>query len=120
VINGGGATTSSVSVTLAISGDDPESGVVMMRFSNDGSSWSGWEYYDFSKSWNLTSGDGIKAVYVQFRNGDGLMSIFSDTITLQSVIPEFPATAVLALFLMLASALVSGFRGKLKLGNHGS
>jgi hypothetical protein len=85
VINGGTATTSSVSVTLTLSATDPESGVTQMRVSNDGSSWSSWEAYAASKSWTLASGDGLKTVYVQFKNGVELDSVsYSDSIALQS------------------------------------
>ncbi len=77
-------TTYSELVTLTLSAEDPESGVAEMRISNDGSSWSSWEEYFTSKYWELTSGDGTKTVYVQFRNGAGLDSAsISDTITLE-------------------------------------
>jgi len=85
IIDGDTATTDSVDIILTLSATDPESGVDQMRFSNDGSSWSSWEGYSTSKSWTLTSGDGTKTVYVQFKNGDGLDSFsYSDTITLES------------------------------------
>ena len=86
LINGGAATTDSVSVNLTLSATDPESNVDRMCFSNDDVSWSAWEAYSTSRlNWDLTSGDGSKIVYVQFQNGDGLNSTsYSDTITLVS------------------------------------
>lgn len=42
-----------------------------MRFRNDGGSWSGWESYNSSKSWEIPSGDGKKAVHVEVRNKAG-------------------------------------------------
>jgi hypothetical protein len=84
-INGNATTTNSASVVLTISATDPESSVTQMRFSNDGSSWTNWEAYATSKSWTLTSSDGAKTVYVQFKNGAGLTSTsYQDSITLQS------------------------------------
>ena len=59
-----------------------------MRFSNDGSTWSGWESYTTSKSWVLSAGDGVKTVYVQFKDGLGNGSgDFTDTITLDTAPP---------------------------------
>jgi len=76
------------SVTLTLSASDSVSGVSQMRFSNDGSSWSSWESYNTSKSWTLTSGDGNKTVYVQYKDDAGLTSQYSDSITLDSTKPS--------------------------------
>ena len=92
-INGGEATANSVSVVLTVSATDAESGISQMRFSNDGTSWSPWEAYSTSKSWSTTPGEGLKTVYVQFKNGAGLDSIsYSDTITLQTQTDTTPPT----------------------------
>lgn len=92
VINDGAASTSTVSVNLTLSASDDLSKVRWMRFSNDGASWSSWEPYTvftpspvyiMNKTWNLTSGNGIKTVYVQFMDEAGKLSVgYSDTITL--------------------------------------
>jgi hypothetical protein len=88
--NGNPAFTTSQSVTLTLSATDPQSGVVEMRFSNDGSSWSSWEPYITSKIWTLTIGVGTKTVYVQFRNEAGLASVsYSDSIELVEEAPPF-------------------------------
>jgi len=55
-----------------------------MRFSNDNVAWSDWQTYAVSASWTLLPGDGTKTVYVQFKDGAGLVSTFSDTIVLQA------------------------------------
>jgi hypothetical protein len=87
-IDGGAAYANSTSVSLDLSASDPTSGVDAMRFSNDGSSWSGWEPYGTSKSWTLTSGDGTKTVYVQYLDNVGhVSSSFSDTIILDTAAP---------------------------------
>jgi hypothetical protein len=60
-------------------------GVDKMRFSNDGSAWSSWETFASSKSWSLTSGNGVKTVYAQLKDARGnLSTIFSDSINLIS------------------------------------
>jgi len=93
-INSGATYTTSTSVTLGLSASDTSgtpqspSGVGSMRFSNDGSTWSAWESYATSKSWTLLTGDGVKTVYVQFRDNAGLISSFyTDTIILDTVAP---------------------------------
>ncbi len=81
VINNGDATTSNVNATLTLSSPD----ATQMKFSNDGTSYSTPEAYATSKSWTLTSGDGLKTVYVKFIDGAGNESIaYSDTIQLSS------------------------------------
>jgi len=70
------------------------SGVSQMRFSNDGSSWSGWEAYSTGKAWTLTGGDGAKTVYVQYRDGAGNASgNFTDTIILDTIPPSSNASS---------------------------
>jgi len=90
IINSGATYTTSTSVTLTLSAvDGSGSGVVYMCFSNDGSSWSSWEYYGSSKSWALTSGDGIKTVYVRYKDYVGLeSSVASDAIMLDAQPPS--------------------------------
>jgi hypothetical protein len=58
------------------------SGAQEMRFANGGSSWSSWEQYGGSKSWSLTSGDGGKTVYAEFRDAAGNIRQVIDTILL--------------------------------------
>ena len=93
MINGGAASTESQTATLTLSATDPHSEVSAMRFSNDGSSWSSWQSYSTTTYWTLTSGDGTKTVYVQFRNGAGLNSTeYSDVITLEIPIVYYDLT----------------------------
>jgi WD40 repeat protein len=85
-INDGAATTSSTRVTLKIQANDPLSGVAEMRFSNDGRTWSDWEGFQSTRSWDLTrfggsSSSGLKTVYAQVRDRAGNVSqTFSATI----------------------------------------
>lgn len=71
-INSGVASTNTTNVTLTSSASDTGgSNLSQMRFSNDGTTWSDWETYNASKSWTLTSGDGTKNVYAQYRDNAG-------------------------------------------------
>ena len=92
VVNGGGASTTSHTVTLGLSANDagsPTSGVTGMRFSNDAVTWSAFQPYAAAAVWTLSSGDGTKTVYVQFRDGSGNVSATaSDAIALDSTGPR--------------------------------
>jgi hypothetical protein len=87
-INDGAASTYSTTVTLRITANDNLSGVAEMRFSNDGRTWSDWEGFQSTRSWDLTrfggsGSDGLKTVYAQLRDRVGNVSqIFSATIRL--------------------------------------
>ncbi len=83
VINNGARSTTFADVQLALSGEDVSGKVTQMRFSNEGTVWSEWESYAGSKSWTLTSGDGLKTVWVQFQDEAGNVSVpISSSITL--------------------------------------
>jgi WD40 repeat protein len=75
-------------VTLRITANDPLSRVAEMRFSNDGRTWSDWEGFQSTRSWDLTrfggsSSSGLKTVYAQVRDRAGNVSqTFSATIRL--------------------------------------
>jgi parallel beta-helix repeat protein len=87
-INNGAAYTISLSVTLNLSATDSTSGVSQMQFSTSGNSWTLPIPYNTTKAWNLTSGDGIKTIYVQYKDAAGLLSqAYSDTIILDTVSP---------------------------------
>ncbi|MCX6035203.1 MAG: C39 family peptidase [Chloroflexi bacterium] len=89
VIDGGATYTTSTSVNLTLSATDAISGVAQMSFSNNGSSWSAWESYATNKSWTLSSGDGSKTVYAQYKDNAGNISSTpaTDTITFDTVAP---------------------------------
>jgi len=84
-INDGASRTRSRSVTLSLSATDPSpgSGMSQMRISNtqSGLSSATWEAYSTTKAWTLSSGQGTKTVYVQYRDGAGNGSaVVTDTI----------------------------------------
>ncbi|MCB9883178.1 MAG: S8 family serine peptidase [Planctomycetes bacterium] len=85
LIDGGAATTTSLGVTLTITGADAQSSLRDMRFRNDGGSWSAWEAFATSKAWALnanggSSGTGTRRVEVEVRNQALLTRLASDTI----------------------------------------
>ena len=89
VINGGEDIVNSTSVVLTVSATDNSGTVATMRFSNDDTSWSDWASFTTNTSWSLAAGDGLKTVFVQFKDGADNMSVsFTDTITLDTSAPE--------------------------------
>ena len=60
-------------ITLGLSADDGllGSGVSQMQFSNDNSAWSAPENYSTTKSWTILSGDGVKFIYVKYKDFAG-------------------------------------------------
>ncbi|MBT0666115.1 chitobiase/beta-hexosaminidase C-terminal domain-containing protein [Geobacter pelophilus] len=73
-INGGATWTPITNVTLTLNVSDP-SGVASYGLSNDGSTWSGpfaspdttaGANLTITPSWTLTSGEGLKTVYIRF------------------------------------------------------
>jgi len=83
MINNGATTTNNPTITLSLFATDPN-GVAQMQFSNDNVTYSAAEAYSTTKSWTLTSGDGLKTVYVKFQDAAGNWSVpYSATITFQ-------------------------------------
>jgi len=89
VINSNHSVTNNPNVTLSLTwSDGAGSGVVRMKFSNDGVIWSAWEPLSATKAWSLTAGDGYKTVRAMFRDRDGNNSaICSDYIRLDTTPP---------------------------------
>ena len=111
VINSETGYTNSASVTLKLNATDSGSGVASMQFSNDNSTWSGWETYASSKAWAVPTGDGIKTVYARFMDAAGNVSqVISSTVTLDTVPPATPAIATYTALTNQTSQTVSGTR----------
>lgn len=88
-INSGASYTNTTVVTLNLTSADNLSGVWQMCFSNDGSSYYPWETFDSTKTWTLSSGDGVKTVYTKYKDKAGNISNpYSDTITLDMTPPS--------------------------------
>ena len=128
VINDGSAFTTSTSVTLALTANDPTSGVNQVRYSNDGD-WDTepWETFSLTKEWTLLPGDGVKTVYYQISDNAGLSSTYSDTIGLDTIAPtgtivinsgdEFTTSASVSLTLTAADSTSGVFQ--VRYGNDG-
>ena len=83
-INGGAAYTASRDVTLTLAA----TGATQMRFSNDAVTWSSWEAYGTSKAWTLSAGDGVKTVFVEYRDAAGNTAAAQASITLDGTAPS--------------------------------
>ncbi|MCC2547151.1 Ig-like domain-containing protein [Hymenobacter sp. BT175] len=84
LINGGAARTNTASVTLTVTA----SSATQMRFSNDNSTYSAWEPVTSSRTWGLSTPDGLKTVYMQLRDGAGNISpVFTDNIDFDGTPP---------------------------------
>lgn len=70
LINGGAPYTAVAGTTLTLAATDPAT-VTEMQFSNDGVSYTPFEPYATTRGWALNGGDGVKTVYVQFKDGTG-------------------------------------------------
>ena len=96
-INNGAVTTNDVNVTLTLSAVDP-TGVQTMQFSNDGVTYTAEMVYATTAAWMLPPGDGVKTVYVRFRDnsygGGALYPPISATIVLVTGAPVTTASPI--------------------------
>lgn len=92
-INAGAAATRNLQNKLTLSATDAD-GVAQMRFHNDSGSWTAWETYKTTKWWNLRNAQGIRTVYVQYKDAKGYVSpetAIKDTIEYDTVSPSISA-----------------------------
>lgn len=89
------ATSTAVKLTIAVE-DEATTGYQMKIWGIDGvaeENSASWENFAPSKSVNLTSGDGLKTVYIKVRDDVGNESAqVSDTITLNTAVPVVTIT----------------------------
>ena len=91
LINGGAPYTNSPAVTLTLTASDA-SGVAASQFSHNGVSWTAWEPFAPSRSWNLVNLDGTRQVFARFRDPYGNVSpAVSASIVLDRVAPPTPS-----------------------------
>jgi len=89
-INGGATYTISRNVNLTISAIDAS----QMKISNSADfSGATWETYTTTKQWTLTTNDGSKTVYINFRNIAGTNISTSASITLDTILAD-PALSI--------------------------
>ncbi len=87
-INDGAAYATQVTVTLSLNAADATSGLDGMCISNETPSCSQWETFTATKQWTLDgSADGLRTVYVQYRDRAGNIATYTDTITLDRLAP---------------------------------
>jgi hypothetical protein len=92
-INSGASKTNSTTVVLDLSALDDTSDVYQMSFSSDGITWTNWEAYATTKSYEISSGDGEKTIYFRVNDNAGnTATAVSDSITLDTTVPEPPKT----------------------------
>jgi hypothetical protein len=92
-INSSNIYTRYTSVTLTLSCSDTGGNCAQMQFSNNNTNWSSPEAYAITKIWTLSSGDGLKTVYVKFSdNADNWSNAYSDTIILDTIAPTTTAS----------------------------
>lgn len=93
------ASVSAMAVSVNVTASDAESHVLAYRLSHSAdfsqSPWipaSNQESHSSIVPWTLTSGDGVKMVSVQVRNGYGLLNSTSCSIRLDTTPPSVPGT----------------------------
>jgi len=87
-INGGAPYAGNVSVTLNLTATDL-SGVEAFTLSTDGLSYTDWLSFTPAYSWTLPTGDGLKTVFVRYRDHVGhIADPVTDTITLYTQAPS--------------------------------
>lgn len=98
VINGGAYFTNSPVVTLTL-----DVSIVFANFTlpemsinnTESSKWTNWEAYSTPKAWTLTSGDGLKTVYVRFRIVTGYSSVVNPPIPIYQTSAVYSASVTL-------------------------
>lgn len=100
VINGGAVTTTSRSVILTCSAASTATSMYAMSFSNNGMTWTDWEYFSTTRAYVLTPTNETKTVYAVFADANGNMSdALSASIDLNEpplVVPDLRQTKALA------------------------
>ncbi|MDD5449560.1 MAG: SpvB/TcaC N-terminal domain-containing protein [Candidatus Omnitrophica bacterium] len=93
-INNNSQYTNNMRVTLNLLATDSQSGLDKMQFSNDNITWSAPEPYAATKTWDITSGDGEKTVYVKFSDKAlNWSQAVSDTIIVDTAPPVIIITS---------------------------
>ncbi len=89
VIGNGAIFTTTPNVYLALSAQDLNGVKKMHIGNNDNLTNVTWENFAANKSWTLASNDGVKTVYVEFQDVNGLVSrTYSDNIILDTTAPQ--------------------------------
>jgi hypothetical protein len=109
-INGSATLTNSRLVNLTLSASDTGSGVVLMRFM---SPLTSWEPYAATKTgFKLSATNGMKKVFVQFKDAAGNVSQFYSTIRLDTTAPSLTIKKPAVLPTGTTVTTISGTREK--------
>ena len=87
-INNNAGATNNPRVNLALTAADTGSGLDKMAFSDDGVTFSTPEAIAAAKAWTLSTGDGLKTVFVRYTDKAGNAAVFSSTIFLDTTAPS--------------------------------
>ncbi len=119
-INGGARHVFSTEVSVRIEAEDragegPGSGVAAVRLSNDGKTWSPWQPFAATQSWDLartggSSAPGAKTVFVEIRDEAGNVGRISTRVVLVQSVASPEAVLCLA-FTTSGNRLAQGFPG---------
>ena len=102
---GGRSAVNDPTVVVDVQAYDDLSGVALMAFSQNGTTWTDWRPLAFHTTWTFPSGDGLKTLWVKVRNGVGLESFpASATVRLDTVAPAVVSAVP------VAGSRVSGLR----------
>ncbi len=93
-INGGAPNTRSTVVSLSLTAIDL-SGVQQVEYSNDNITFSPLEAFNFTKSWVLTSGDGLKNIYYRVTDNANNTSTVTDPDGITLTTLTFPTPSII-------------------------
>jgi hypothetical protein len=89
VVQGGAVAVPTSSVTVAVYASDDSTGVDSMRVRNALGSWGDWQPFAQTFPWTLASGEGLRTVEVQVRDGAGNESgVLSGSIFVDATAPS--------------------------------
>lgn len=93
LINSGAESTNSASASLNLESLDNSGSVLWMQIRKDATAWFAWEPLATTRQVTLTPGDGVKSIYVRFRDASGNVSVvYSDSIVLDATSPTGSVT----------------------------
>jgi hypothetical protein len=82
----------SFTITTAVTLDLGYTGAVSMQFSRNGTTWTAWKKFKATRSFTLPARNGIKTVYVRFKDSTTTSSVYSATIILDTKRPRGTVT----------------------------
>jgi hypothetical protein len=97
LVNRGAVATNSPNVTLSLSATDTTTSVAQMKLGNDPAlTDAAWESFTATHSWSFPAGDGVKTVYVTFKDlvGNETVQAASASIVLDTVLPTGPSVVI--------------------------